>query len=125
MTSAEAREALARLRPEDRALLELSLHREVADAALAELLHIPPDEVASRREAAMEQLVAESRGSPRDQLEGALIENWRGAAAAGASARGTVPAALATSHAPRHKGLVLSLSLSMLALAWRLGRGAR
>jgi hypothetical protein len=113
MTAAEALQALERLRPEDRALLELSLRREVADAALAELLHIPPEEVAGRREAAMEQLVAESRGVPRAELEDALVVNWRGSPSARASL---------AKPARADNRLVFSLLLAAFALAWRLGR---
>ena len=122
MTPAEAREALERLRPEDRALLELSLRREVADAALAELLDIPPEEVAGRREAALEQLVAESRGAARSELEDALVENWRGAAAVKASSG---RASLAPAQSSPDNRLVLSLLLGVFALAWRLGRSGR
>jgi hypothetical protein len=117
MTPAEAREALERLRPEDRALLELSLRREVADTALGELLHMPAEEVASRREAALEQLVAESRGTPRAELEDALVESWRGPAARAAGAQ--------PPPAKPDNRLVFSLLLAVFALAWRLGRSGR
>jgi hypothetical protein len=123
MTPDEAHDALERLRPEDRALLELSLHREVADAALAELLHIPPEDIASRREGALEQLVAEARGIPRAELEDALVESWRGGAAvrqaAGAGSWDLSDAAGTDNR------VVFSLLLAALALAWRLGRSGR
>ena len=123
MTAAEAQEALERLRPEDRALLELSLRREVADAALSDLLHIPPDEVATRREAALEQLVAESRGAPRPTLEEALIEHWRGRSTA-SSAGGAGAGAIARTAASGDKRIGLAL-LAVMAVAWRLGRSGR
>ncbi|MFN2617032.1 MAG: hypothetical protein ABR581_07900 [Thermoleophilaceae bacterium] len=121
MTPAEAREALERLPPEDRALLELSLRREVADLALAELLHIPAGEVAGRREAALEQLVGEARGAPRAELEDALIEHWRGRSAVAASSGPSVGARAAAT-GDKRIGLAL---LAGIVLAWRLGRSGR
>jgi hypothetical protein len=122
MTPADAHQALERLRPEDRALLELSLRREVADAALAELLHIPPEEVADRREAALEQLVAESRGAPRAELEDALVESWRGPAAVRPPVADLGPPSKAM---PADNRVAFSLLLAAFALAWRLGRSGR
>jgi len=50
--------ALRRLSPGDRALLELSLVRDVPDAEIATLLSLPPDEVTHRRERLLERLGA-------------------------------------------------------------------
>jgi hypothetical protein len=122
MTPAEAREALERLPPEDRALLELSLRREVADVALAKLLHIPTGEVAGRREAALEQLAGEARAAPRAELEEALIEHWRGRAARTASSGGSAAALARAAPADKRVGVAL---LAAFGLALWLGRDRR
>lgn len=70
-------EALGRLDPTHRALLELSLHREVADPALAELLRTDVDSVTRQRTDAL-STVAESLGASPNDAEEALIRHWRG-----------------------------------------------
>jgi ABC-2 type transport system ATP-binding protein len=69
--------ALGQLDPADRALLELSLHREVADEALAELLHFGSDEVARRRAAALERVAGALEATPEESVD-ALVRYWRG-----------------------------------------------
>lgn len=69
--------ALGLLDPTHRALLELSLHREVADPALAELLRTDVDAVARQRAEALER-VGDILGAPPGEVELALIRHWRG-----------------------------------------------
>jgi hypothetical protein len=68
--------SLERLDAEDRALLELSLRRDVADDALARLLRTDPALIESRRAAALERLASEAAGS-RVAVEEALVQHWR------------------------------------------------
>ena len=73
----ELAEALGVLDPTHRALLELSLHREVADPALAELLRTEVDTVVRQRADALERLGGVLDATPAE-VEEALIQHWRG-----------------------------------------------
>jgi hypothetical protein len=72
----EVRWAFGLLEPSDRALLELSLHRGVADHALAELLRTDVDSVARLRTESLERL-ADALNVPPADVEDALIRQWR------------------------------------------------
>lgn len=82
VSEAAIQDALERLPPQDRALLELSLRRRVADGALAELLGVPTDQVERRREAALDRLVDQGAARSRQQADERLVAHWRGAAVA-------------------------------------------
>ena len=64
------------LDPTHRALLELSLHREVADPALAELLRTDVDAVGRQRAEALRRMADELEAAP-EEVEPALIRHWR------------------------------------------------
>ncbi len=68
--------ALADLGAEDRALLELSLIRSVADGDIADLLGVGPDHVRHRREDALAQLAAEVGASSGEEV-GRLVHEMR------------------------------------------------
>jgi hypothetical protein len=58
-TAERIEDALERLSPEDRALLELSLRRGVSDDEIAALLHVHREHVEHRRELALERISGE------------------------------------------------------------------
>jgi hypothetical protein len=70
-------QSLERLDAEDRALLELSLRRQIEDDALARLLRTEPDSVESRRRSALERLASETGGDSPAAVEEALLRRWR------------------------------------------------
>jgi len=77
---------MARLDPQSAALLELSESQGLSDEEIADVLHVKPDEVRRRREAAraeLEQVVGESR-SRRRRLAGGGALLLVGALAVGA-----------------------------------------
>src|SRR3954453_15318985 len=55
-TTERIEDALERLSPDDRALLELSLRRGVSDDEIAALLHVHREHVEHRRELALERI---------------------------------------------------------------------
>lgn len=69
--------AFERLSSGERALLELSLRREVVDPALAELLRVSAEDVARRREAALARLADELDADSSDEVAGVLVGLWR------------------------------------------------
>ncbi len=69
--------ALERLETTDRALLELSLKREVADAALAELMRLDATQVGRLRESALVRLAGELGVEPDDELAALLVDRRR------------------------------------------------
>jgi hypothetical protein len=69
--------ALGRLASSERALLELSLRREVADAALAELLRVDIGELRRRREVSLSRLAQELGVESDEHFEAVLVERWR------------------------------------------------
>ena len=81
-------DALRRLPPDDRALLELSLGRGVPASEIATLLGLTTDEVRRRRDTLLERLAADVRSSPgtdgADRVKAALrsldVEAWTGRA---------------------------------------------
>jgi DNA-directed RNA polymerase specialized sigma24 family protein len=80
-----ARSALARLDPETRALLDLSLRRGLDDEDIASVLRADTDDVTRRRDAAFDQLASQlglSTREERDELFATLQdlppEDWRG-----------------------------------------------
>jgi DNA-directed RNA polymerase specialized sigma24 family protein len=80
--------ALAKLDPESRALLDLSLRRGMDDSDIAEVLRVRPDEVARRRAELLGRLAEElglDTREQRDELFAGLPdlpdEYWRGQAA--------------------------------------------
>jgi DNA-directed RNA polymerase specialized sigma24 family protein len=81
----DARRALARLDPEARALLDLSLRRGLEDDDIASVLRVDKREVERRRAAAFDQLAKElglDGREERDELFATLpdlpVEAWRG-----------------------------------------------
>ena len=80
--------ALARMDPESRALLDLSLRRGLDDSEIAGVLRVDPEDVVRRREELLEGL-AEDLGletrAQRDELFASLPDlpdrYWRGQAA--------------------------------------------
>lgn len=80
--------ALERLETTDRALLELSLKREVADVALAELMRLDATQVGRLRDSALERLAAELGVEPDDELAALLVDRWRSHAAPRLGAEG-------------------------------------
>ena len=80
--------AIGRLDPTSRALLDLSMRREMPDADIADVLRVGPEEVDRRREAVLERL-AEDLGlegrMERDELFATLpdlpAESWSNQAA--------------------------------------------
>jgi DNA-directed RNA polymerase specialized sigma24 family protein len=70
-----AGEALAELKPVDRALLDLSLRRALTDEEIAEVLHVPAEEVAERREellAELERKLGLETREAKDELRATL-----------------------------------------------------
>jgi hypothetical protein len=67
-TTERIENALARLSPDDRALLELSLHRGVSDEDIAALLHVHREHVEHRREVALDQLVGDLDSDSRAEV---------------------------------------------------------
>jgi DNA-directed RNA polymerase specialized sigma24 family protein len=61
--------ALARLDPENRALLELSVRLGLPDGELAELMGAPADEVRRRRSELIDRLAAELGLESREQRD--------------------------------------------------------
>jgi hypothetical protein len=74
-------DALERLSPEDRALLELSLRRGVADDDIAALLHVHREHVEHRREQALERM-SEDLGDSRAEVAALVGQSLRGNGAA-------------------------------------------
>jgi hypothetical protein len=71
--------ALARLSPDDRALLELSLRRHVSDQEIAGLLNVQSDDVKRRRGRALGRLAEHLDLASTDQLADLLARGWDGA----------------------------------------------
>ena len=76
-TSERIEDALERLSPDDRALLELSLRRGVADDDIAALLHVHREHVEHRREQALERL-SEDLGESRAEIAALVGQSLRG-----------------------------------------------
>ena len=81
-------DALARLDPEGRALLDLSLRRGMDDSEIAAILRVEPEEVARRRGERLDRLADElglETREQRDELFASLPDlpdrYWRGQAA--------------------------------------------
>src|SRR3954470_5586733 len=91
-TSERIEDALERLSPDDRALLELSLRRGVADDDIAALLHVHREHVEHRREQALERL-SEDLGNSRAEVAALVGQNLRSNGHAKAEAAQTVPPA--------------------------------
>jgi hypothetical protein len=70
------RDALGRLAPEERAVLELSIRRGLHDAVLAELLRLEAEVVGRRRRSALRRLAAALDVPGGVPLETALRELW-------------------------------------------------
>ena len=116
LTTAQQRlaAALDRLDSADRALLELSLRREIADIALADLLDVDPDDLGRRRLSALEHLAQDLGTEPSDRLESELVELWRQRAAAAEPAAAAVePAARPPHRRRRATALVLVAALGV------------
>jgi DNA-directed RNA polymerase specialized sigma24 family protein len=67
----DARRALAKLDPQSRALLDLSLRRGLDDEDIGNVLRVDPEEVRRRRAAAFERLASDlglGRQEERDEL---------------------------------------------------------
>jgi DNA-directed RNA polymerase specialized sigma24 family protein len=80
-------DALARLDPESRALLDLSLRRGLDDSEIAAILRVEPEEVARRRGELLDRLADElglETREQRDELFASLPDLpercWRGQA---------------------------------------------
>jgi hypothetical protein len=71
--------AFARLAPDDRALLELSLRRHVPDHEIAGLLHVQVHEVELRRGRALGRLAGDLDLASTDELADLLARGWVGA----------------------------------------------
>ena len=69
--------ALERLDAADRALLELSVRRQYADNALAQLLRLDPGAVAERRNAVLDRLAADIGAASPEESEEMLVRLWR------------------------------------------------
>ena len=67
-TTERIEDALARLSADDRALLELSLHRGVSDEDIAALLRVHREHVEHRREVALDQLVDDLGSDSRAEV---------------------------------------------------------
>src|SRR3954471_7155677 len=87
--SARIDDALARLSPDDRALLELSLRRGVSDDDIAALLHVHREHVEHRRELAMGRLAEDL--DTGDRAEVAAMVGHAGRADGDLEADGPVP----------------------------------
>jgi DNA-directed RNA polymerase specialized sigma24 family protein len=61
--------ALARLDPEGRALLDLSLRRGTPDEEIAGVLRVDPDDVGRRRDELLDRLAEELHLGTRDQRD--------------------------------------------------------
>jgi DNA-directed RNA polymerase specialized sigma24 family protein len=61
--------ALARVDPESRALLELSLRRGLPDEEIGEFLRVDPQEIGRRREALFERLAEELGVQGREERD--------------------------------------------------------
>ena len=62
-------QALARLDPGTRALLDLAVRKRRDDSAIAEVLHVEADEVGRRRQEALDKLAADLGIDDREQRE--------------------------------------------------------
>ena len=85
----QLRDALARLDPGERALLDLSMRRELPDEEIADYLHVESEEVDRRRGETLERLAADLRLDGREQRDELLAtlpdlpaEYWNAQAAA-------------------------------------------
>jgi hypothetical protein len=108
MLTASAKEiesVLSGLHQEERALLELSLRREVADAALADLLGIDQQAIRQRRSEALERVAAGLDSPSIAHAEDVLVAYWR---------RGAVVEP--TRRAARDLSLVLAAALLVAVL---------
>src|SRR4051812_36649404 len=76
-TSERIEDALERLSPDDRALLELSLRRGVSDDEIAALLHVHREHVEHRRELALEQISDEVGSHSRAEVAALNGRSWR------------------------------------------------
>ena len=84
-----ARQALQRLDPETRALLDLSIRRGLEDEDIASVLRVGPEEVVRRRNGALDAIASDlglSTREDRDELLATLPDlppdYWRGDQAA-------------------------------------------
>jgi Anti-sigma-K factor rskA len=76
-TAERIEDALERLSPEDRALLELSLRRGVSDDEIAALLHVHREHVEHRRELALDQIAGELDNHSRAEVAALVGQSWR------------------------------------------------
>src|SRR3954451_20061651 len=125
-TSERIEDALERLSPDDRALLELSLRRGVADDDIAALLHVHREHVEHRREQALERL-SEDLGNSRAEVAALVGQNLRSNGHANAEAAQTVspaPGRRATDHPPSSEAGRRGRRRRWLIAAAALGAGA-
>src|SRR3954469_16068278 len=76
-TSERIEDALERLSPDDRALLELSLRRGVSDVDIAALLHVHREHVEHRREQALERLTEDFGAHSRAEVAALVGQSVR------------------------------------------------
>src|SRR3954468_21071356 len=125
-TSERIEDALERLSPEDRALLELSLRRGVADDDIAALLHVHREHVEHRREQALERL-SEDLGSSRAEVAALVGQNLRSNGHANAEATPAVspaPGRRVADHPPSSETRRRSRRRTWLIAGAALGAGA-
>jgi hypothetical protein len=76
-TAERIEDALERLSPDDRALLELSLRRGVSDDEIAALLHVHREHVEHRRELALEEISGELDSHSRAEVAALIGQSCR------------------------------------------------
>jgi hypothetical protein len=125
-TSERIEDALERLSPDDRALLELSLRRGVADDDIAALLHVHREHVEHRREQALERL-SEDLGNSRAEVAALVGQNLRSNGHANAEATQAVspaPGRRVTDHPPSSETRRRARRRTWLIAGAALGAGA-
>jgi hypothetical protein len=120
-TAERIEDALERLSPDDRALLELSLRRGVSDEDIAALLHVHREHVEHRREIAIDRIAEDLETADRAEVATLIGQSGRlgggdGAPVATPRRRASElpPSPEATGRARRRRNLV---ALALLAAA--------
>jgi hypothetical protein len=133
-TAERIEDALERLSPDDRALLELSLRRGVSDDDIAGLLHVHREHVEYRREIAIERIAEDLDTGNRAEVAALIGQSGRlngdnGAVEAPRTPRRRAselpPSADATRRARRRRNLIglaaVAVALAVLAIALSSG----
>jgi hypothetical protein len=124
-TAERIEDALERLSPDDRALLELSLRRGVSDDDIAGLLHVHREHVEHRREIAIERLAEDLDTGNRAEVAALIGQSGRlngenGAAEAAPAPHrraSELPPSPEAAHRARRRRNLIGLAAAAVALA--------